>query len=215
MKRSFFFGPVLALVAAMPLAAAGAPSPIAQFDEAFAKIDDCTYTLRAHETKGTAVQDRVYQYSFKKPDLAKTLIVSGDGKGSGGVWRGGDTVSGHQGGMLAFIHLNVGLHDPRATSLRGYTIPEGLLQNEVAKYRAIKGQLSEHPGPELEGVATDEIDLNVADPSKYDGVTRMVLYLNRSTHLPYRQIRYEGSKSVADETFENIKTNVGLKDSDF
>jgi outer membrane lipoprotein-sorting protein len=118
--------------------------------------------------------------------------------------------------MLAFIHLKVGLHDSRATSLRGYTIPEGLLQNEVDKFKDTKGELSQRPGPQIDGVATDEIDLKVADPSQEGGVTRMTMYLNKETHFPVRQVRYAGDDTiVADETFLDLKTNVGLADSDF
>lgn len=216
-RRLLFSIPVLALAATLiPFSAHAASAPaITAFDDAFAKVNDYTVTVRAHETKGTSVQDRTYHYWFKKPNLAKTLIVAGDGNGSGGVWNGGDKVSGHQGGMLSWIHLKVDLHDGRATSLRGYTIPEGLLQNEVDKYRQIKGDLSQRNGPEIDGVATDEIDLTPADPAAYGGVTKMTIYLNKQTHFPVRQIRYVGDKIVADETFLDLKTNVGLADSEF
>lgn len=207
--------PVLALAFCMLPASAGDSSAITAFDDAFAKVNDYTVTVRAHEVKGDRVQDRTYNYWFKRPMLAKTLIVAGDGKGSGGVWNGGDKVSGHQGGMLAFIHLKVDLHDGRATSLRGYTIPQGLLQNEVDKYKEIKGELTEHPGPAIDGTPTDELDLKIADPASNDNITHAIMYISKTTHFPLRQIRYEGDKIVADETFSDLKTNVGLKDSDF
>lgn len=209
--------PVFALaLALLPHAASAAGVPaITAFDEAFAKVNDYTVTVRAHETKGDRLQDRTYKYWFKRPNLAKTLIVAGDGSGSGGVWNGGDKVSGHQGGMLSFVHLKVDLHDGRATSLRGYTIPEGLLQNQVDKYKDVKGDLSERGGPAIDGVATTEVDLKVANPSDNDGVTRMALYLSKQTHFPVRQVRWAGDKIVADETFLDLKTNVGLADSDF
>jgi hypothetical protein len=161
------------------------------------------------------VQDRTYRYWFKRPNLVKTLIVSGDGSGSGGVWNGGDKVSGHQGGMLSFIHLKVDLHDSRATSLRGYTIPEGLLQNEVDRYKDTKGELTQRNGPQIDGVATDEIDLKIADPGANDGITSAKLFLDKQTHWPVRQVRYQGETIVADETFTDLKTNVGLADNDF
>ena len=216
-RRLLFSIPVLALAAALvPLAAPAATTPaITAFDEAFAKVNDYTVTVRAHETKGDRIQDRTYHYWFKRPNLAKTLIVAGDGSGSGGVWNGGDQVSGHQGGMLSFIHLKVGLHDPRATSLLGYTIPEGLLQNEVDKFKQINGKLSQRNGPAIDGVATDEIDLEIADPSANGGVTRAALYLNKQTHWPVRQVRWIGDKIVADETFLDLKTNVGLAAGEF
>ena len=216
-RRLLFSIPVLALAAALvPLAAPAATTPaITAFDEAFTKVNDYTVTVRAHEIKGDRIQDRTYHYWFKRPNLAKTLIVAGDGNGSGGVWNGGDQVSGHQGGMLAFIHLKVGLHDPRATSLLGYTIPQGLLQNEVDKYKEIGGKLTQRNGPSIDGVATDEIDLEVADPSADGGITRAAIYLNKQTHWPVRQVRWIGDKIVADETFLDLKTNVGLADSEF
>lgn len=216
-RRLLISTSVLALAAALlPMAATAAGAPaIAAFDDTFAKVNDYTVMVQAHETKGNQRQDRTYQYWFKKPNLAKTLIVAGDGNGSGGVWNGGEQVSGHQGGMLSWIHLKVGLHDSRATSLRGYTIPEGLLQNEVDKYKTIPGDLSQRTGPMIDGVATDEIDLKLADPAKYDGVTRMTIYLNKQTHWPVRQIRWAGDQIVADETFKDLKTNVGLTNGDF
>jgi len=216
-RKLLFSIPVLALgLTLLPQPAPAAATPaITAFDEAFAKVNDYTVTVRAHEVKGDRVQDRTYHYWFKRPNLAKTLIVSGDGNGSGGVWNGGDSVSGHQGGMLSFIHLKVGLHDPRATSLRGYTIPQGLLQNEVDKYKDTKGQLSQRNGPKIDGVATDEIDLVIADPASNDGITRAALYLNKETHFPVRQVRWAGDTIVADDFFTDLKTNVGLTTGDF
>jgi outer membrane lipoprotein-sorting protein len=215
MKRLLGGIPVLAFaLASIPASAASTPA-IAAFDEAFARVNDYTVTVHAHEVKGDRTQDRTYNYWFKRPMLAKTLIVAGDGRGSGGVWNGGDKVSGHQGGLLSFYHLKVGLHDGRATSLRGYTVPEGLLQNEVDKYKDIKGELAQRDGPTINGVATDEIDLKVNDPAAYGGITRAVIYLSKTTHFPVRQVRFEGDKIVADETFTDLKTNVGLTDGDF
>src|SRR5579883_2173661 len=89
---------VLALALALvPCAArsAGAPA-IAAFDDAFSKVNDYTMTIKAHEVLGSRTQTRTYNYWWKRPNKAKTLIVDGDGRGSGGVWAGGDTVSGHQ-----------------------------------------------------------------------------------------------------------------------
>ena len=100
-----------------------------------------------------------------KPHYAKTLILDGDGKGSGGVWAGGDQVSGHQGGILSGFHRKVNINDPRAVSLRGVTIPEGLLQRIVANYATIAGKLTQTDGGKIGGVPTDRLDLKVADPA--------------------------------------------------
>jgi outer membrane lipoprotein-sorting protein len=197
------------------LRAANSAPAIAAFDQAFASTNDYTATLHVHEAKGTQTQDRVYSYEFMKPHYAKTLILDGDGKGSGGVWAGGDQVSGHQGGLFSGIHLKVSIHDPRAVSLRGVTIPEGLLQRIVDNYSTTPGKLVQQDGGKIGGIATDRLDLKVADPAANDGISEMILYLSKETHWPIRQILYDGSQIVLDENVTDLKTNVGLKQSDF
>jgi outer membrane lipoprotein-sorting protein len=195
--------------------AANAAPAIATFDKAFAGINDYTCTLHVHEAKGTVTQDRVYQYEFMKPHYVKTLILDGEGKGSGGVWIGGDQVSGHQGGFLSGIHLKISLNDPRAVSLRGVTIPEGLLPRIVDDYATIPGKLTQLEGGKIQGVDTDRIELKVADPASNNGVSDQILYVSKETHWPVRQIMYAGSQIVLDENVTDLKTNVGLTQADF
>ncbi len=198
-----------------PARAANTAPAITQFDKAFAAINDYSYKLHSHEVKGSAIQERVYDYWFLKPHYAKTYIESGDGKGGGGVWTGGTQVSGHQGGILSAFHLKVDLHDPRAVSLRGYTLPDGLMQNIVQTYVTTPGTLTQANGGKIGGVATDRLDLKVADPSAYGGISEMILYLSKTTHWPIRQILYQGKQDVLDQQFSDIKTDTGLKPSDF
>ena len=195
--------------------AANAAPAIATFDKAFAGINDYTCTLHVHEAKGTVTQDRVYQYEFMKPHYVKTLILDGEGKGSGGVWIGGDQVSGHQGGFLSGIHLKISLNDPRAVSLRGVTIPEGLLPRIVDDYATIPGKLTQLEGGKIQGVDTDRIELKVADPASNNGVSDQILYVSKETHWPVRQIMYAGPQIVLDENVTDLKTNVGLTQADF
>ncbi len=207
---------VASLLVAPHIAMAANSTPaIAAFDAAFAKTSQFTYKLRAHETKGSSVQDRLYDYSFMKPHFAKTLIESGDGKGSGAVWAGGDQVSGHQGGFLAGIHLKISLHDGRAVSLRGYTIPDGLPQNIIEKYTSVPGKLSQAPGGKIDGVPTDRVELVVATPATNDGISEQIIYLSQVTHFPLRQILYAGSQVVLDQSFLDWNFNPGLTANDF
>lgn len=220
-SRSLAFWSAVASSAALTLlpsgnawAANSAPA-IAAFDQAFAAINDYTCVLHVHEAKGDRTQDRVYQYQFMKPHFVKTLILDGDGKGSGGVWVGGDQVSGHQGGLFSGIHLKVSVNDPRAVSLRGVTIPEGLLQRIVDDYGSTPGKLTQVDGGKVNGVATDRLELKAADPASNYGITDQILYLSKDTHWPVRQVMYSGSQVVLDETVNDLKTNVGLTQSDF
>jgi outer membrane lipoprotein-sorting protein len=188
---------------------------ITAFNQMFAGINDYTAILHVHEAKGDQTQNRVYQYQFMKPHYAKTLILDGDGKGSGGVWTGGDQVSGHQGGILSGIHMKVSIHDPRAVSLRGATIPDGLLQRIVENFETIPGKLTQQDGGKIGGVATDRLDLKVADPSSNNGATEMILYLSKETHWPIRQVIYVGPQIALDESVADLKTNTGLTQADF
>ena len=204
----------LQLTASAARAANTAPA-IVEFDKAFADVNDYSAVLHVHEAKGTQTQDRVYQYQFMKPHFAKTLILEGDGKGSGGVWVGTDQVSGHQGGILSGIHMKVSIHDSRAVSLRGVTIPEGLLQRIVENYATTPGKLTQSNGGKISGVDTDRLDLKVTDPGTNGDITEQILYLSKETHWPIRQIMYSGSQIVLDESVSDLKTNTGLKQSDF
>lgn len=194
---------------------AAEPSAIASFDRMFASVHAYTYQLRSHEVLGNQTQNRVYRYSFMKPHFAKTLIISGDGNGSGGVWAGGDQVSGHQGGFLSGIHLKVGLHDGRATSVRGYTIPDGLIQNIVARLTQLSGKLTQVYAGKFNGQPVDRVQLIVANPSADHGITMRQLYFSRTTHWPVRGILYVGGTVVQDQSFTNINPHANLSQNDF
>ena len=213
-KVSLLLCAAVAALGTVARAANDAPA-IAAFDRAFAAVNDYTCVLHVHEAKGSQTQTRVYQYQFMKPHYVKTLILEGDGKGSGGVWTGGDQVSGHQGGFFSGIHLKISIHDPRAVSLRGVTIPDGLLQTIVDNYATTPGKLTQIAGGKVDGVETERLDLKVADPSSNHGISEQIMYLNKETHWPIRQVMYDGSQIVLDETISDLKTNVGLKQSDF
>ncbi|HEX3671418.1 MAG TPA: hypothetical protein VHT92_06930 [Candidatus Cybelea sp.] len=197
------------------LRAANSAPAISDFEKVFATTNDYTAILHVHEAKGTETQDRVYQYQFMKPHYVKTLILDGADKGSGGVWVGGDQVSGHQGGILSGFHRKVAVDDPRAVSLRGVTIPEGLLQRIVENYATIPGKLTQSDGGKIGGVPTDRLDLKTTDPSANGGISEQILYLSKETHWPVRQIMYAGSQIVLDESVADLKINTGLMQADF
>jgi hypothetical protein len=124
-------------------------------------------------------------------------------------------VSGHLGGILSGIHLKIDLHDPRAISLRGVTIPDGLLSRIIDEYGTIPGKLTQTDGGKVGGVETDRLELNVADPASNHDISDQIIYLSKATHWPVRQIMYSGPQVVLDESVSDLKTNVGLTKSDF
>jgi outer membrane lipoprotein-sorting protein len=195
--------------------AAGEEPAIAAFDRTFAGVNDYTCILHSHEVNGARVQDRVYQYSFMKPHYLKTLILSGDGRGSGAVWAGGDQVSSHLGGILSAVHVKISVHDPRVLSLHGVTIPDGILPGIIDDYATIPGILSQSDGGTIGGVAAVRLDLKVANPSSNHGITEQIVYFSKSTHWPIRQIMYSGSQTVLDESVDDLQLNPDLTKKDF
>jgi outer membrane lipoprotein-sorting protein len=206
---------IFVAVSCFSASAANEEPAIAAFDRTFAGVNDYTCVLHSHEVNGASVQDRVYQYSFMKPHYLKTLVLSGDGRGSGAVWVGGDQVSSHLGGILSAIHEKISVHDPRVLSLHGVTIPDGILPGIIDDYATIPGILSQSDGGTIGGVATDRLDLKVADPSSNHGITEQIVYFSKSTHWPMRQIMYSGSQTVLDESVDDLKLNVDLTKRDF
>jgi hypothetical protein len=215
LKRSLSLFAALVGASCVAASAAKEAPAIAEFDQTFAGVNDYTCVLHSHEVSGTQTQDRVYRYSFMKPHYLKTLIVAGDGKGSGAVWVGGDQVSGHEGGIFSGIHVKINLRDPRAISLHGVTIPEGLLPGIIDNYRTIPGKLTQMDGGTVGGIETDRLDLKVAYPASNHGITEQIVYLSKQTHWPIRQIMFSGSQIVLDESVDDLRTNVGLTRTDF
>jgi len=205
---------VTAGVAAVALGTAllgAAPSgPAAAFLETWSKIPSYTCKIKVHEAKGADVQDRTYDYAYLKPHFAKIDITGGPGRGGGAAWKGGDTVSGHQGGFLSGIHLTISIHDGRAVDLRGGTIDEASFQNMADELRnAASEQTAEE---QYNGAAVDVVTFAYSDAN---GATKRAVFLSQATHLPVRRVTWAGTAIVEDEQFTNVNTNANLKEGDF
>jgi outer membrane lipoprotein-sorting protein len=210
-SRFLSVGAVAALlVTALP---AGADTPAAEFQDAWAKIDSYTATITTHETNGKEAQDRVYHYAYKKPHFAKIDIVAGPGRGGGAVWSGGDKVKGHQGGFLSGIKLSVGISDGRAASLRGDTIDHGSFQSIADELKSGKVD-SATTLATIDGAAADAVTV-IAPATTVGGVTKYVLFFSRATHMPVRRTAFSGDALVKQEDFSDVKVNAGLTENDF
>ena len=182
------------------------------FLDAWAKVDSYTVTIAVHETNGSAVQDRVYRYAYKKPHDAKIDVVAGPGRGSGAVWTGGDHVTGHQGGILSAIRLSVPITDARAASLRGDTIDFASFQSVADEFTSGRVEPAAVPSS-VGGVACDDVTVVLTAPLR--GVTKHVVCLGRTTHLPLRRTGYAGDAPVKVEEFRDLHLDAGLKTADF
>lgn len=183
--------------------ASGAPSSLREFAAAWSKLQAYTATLVMHETAGTRVQDRTYDYAFTKPHSATIAIAGGPGKGGREAWSGGDTVIASPPGLLSRLRLHLSIRDARVTTLRGDTIAMasfGWLLQQLGE----KGQLSQSPGPSVGGNATTQLSLIVADPKSNGGITREVVDFSTVTKLPVRVLRFVGSSLVKQMDVRNL-----------
>ncbi len=208
MRRVALASAVLVLGAA--LLGAAPTGAAASFLDAWSKIQSYTTDIKVHETKGTESQDRTYHYQYLKPHFARIDITGGPGKGGGAVWKGGDTVSGHQGGLLSGIHLNISIHDGRAVDLRGGTIDQGSFQN-MADWIASAATIAVAEET-WNGVAYDTVTGPYSDAL---GATKREIYLSKTTHLPARRVTFAGDAVVEDEVFTNINPQAALMEQDF
>jgi outer membrane lipoprotein-sorting protein len=200
----------VALLAGVAASAAAPTGAAAAFLDAWAKVPSYTTNIKVHETKGTDIRDRTFHYAYLKPHFAKIDITGGPGRGGGAVWKGGDTVTGHRGGMVSFVRLTKSINDPEATGLRGGTIAEASFENMA---EAIKAAASATNGEEtVNGTAYDTVTLPFKDA---DGATKRVIFLSRATHLPARRVTYAGNTVVSTEDFTDVNTSANLKESDF
>ncbi len=199
-----------------PITAVNAPPPgtltpvnkstpeLDAFRKAWEGVNNYTDVITAHETTndGKETQDRTYDYKFVKPNAALISITAGPGKGGGAAWHGGPKVKGHQGGAIAHLKLIVPKNDPRATSLRGDQI-------EVASFGFELDQLSTVPGTLTEAKTADGVAITlVPTATESTGVTKEVITLNPTTHLPVKREQFIGDKSVKTEVFTNVQVNV-------
>lgn len=195
----------LLVVFAAAVFADSSQDAIAKFSAAWKGVKTYTCTVEVHELKGKDVQDRLYHLRFSRPHDTRMDIIGGDGRGSAAVWRGGDQVRGHQGGMLRSIRVNVDIHSRLATTLRGTTIAQanyGALLSHLQSTSA-RSFVAKRVGDNL------EVTASVSDPSRNEDVTREVFVLGRDG-LPRQYLQYSKDTLVKRVIYSDVKVNVAL-----
>jgi len=212
------FAVALTLVTVASAAAGSAfPPALEAAVAAFTQVQDYAEELVVHEMSydGKRVQDRVYEFQWKRPDLARLAIVAGPGKGQVAVWYGGETLHAHAAGWLSFIRITLGIHDPRALSLRGDSFTRASLDAQIKRLREMEGSWHQASGPVIDGQSTTAVTLIVADPKINHNVSKEVLFFCDATHAPIRFEQYVGKELVKYGTIKHLRVNVGLTPGDF
>jgi outer membrane lipoprotein-sorting protein len=190
--------------------AANAGATLAAFEDAWSAVNGYRCTIVAHEVAGDDVQDRTYRLAFRKPHDTRLEIVAGAGKGGVAIWRGGGDVRGHRGGLLSFVHLTVGLHNPLVTTLRGTTIAAVNFGAVLAHWQALEMQTSIEVHAAPDGL---ELIAHLGAPTA-SGVTEETVVLGRD-HLPTAYREYAAGQLVKSVRYEDVRTDAAIPESDF
>lgn len=173
------------------------------FAQAWANVQSYSCVVSFHEVDGSRVQDRVMRVTFEKPYNTRVDILAGDGRGGAVVWRGGDTVRGHEGGWLSPVKMNVDIHDRRVTTLRGATLAD-------ANWGALYQHLTTMHADAVQTVVlgdTTTITYEIPDPPGDGNVTKEVLMLGGNS-LPIEYDTYVGEELVSHVTTSDVKLNI-------
>jgi hypothetical protein len=121
------------------------------------------------------------------------------------VWGGGTTVVAHRGsGLAALFKKTFSLHDPQVTTIRGSSIDQLSFGAILAHAQQGAGTLTQISELDTGGVAVDAVTLMSADRTANAGLSREVIELSTSTHLPVRVLGYDGTTLVRKIEFSKV-----------
>jgi hypothetical protein len=196
---------MLAMIGAGTAPVADPPPAWLAFARTWAALDGYGTRVTALERDGTRGQTVVVDYTFHKPTSVVAHIVQGPNSGAILVWNGGPTMQAHLGGGLLYgLSRTLSLHDPSAESPRGSSLDELSYAYVLRHGSTTAGTVTQSAGETIGGVATDAVTLVPDDPTADGGLTREVIEIATTTHLPVRILGYTGTTLVRDVEYAKV-----------
>ena len=181
------------------------PAAIVAFDKAWSRVKTYNATIAVFERQGMQTQSTTLDFSFAQPSKIEVRVLAGANKGARLEWGGGDTVLVRRGsGLLSLMKKTVSLHDSLVTTIRGSAITQ-LGFGQILEHTRQPGVLTQTHGDVIEGVATEKVTLIPTHPLADGRLTREVIELSTTTHLPTRVLGFEGTTLVRTIDFRNIR----------
>jgi hypothetical protein len=180
---------------------------------AIAALTSYTATVAVHETVGSRELVRTVTIAVKRP-ATKMTIVDGTKPGTVIAWRGDGKTRLRRLGILAHLPaVAVDRASPALAFADGAPVTSVLFPDAIAAFDPSIGTIAQSAGPVIAGAATDDIteELPATPPAK---ARRIVLTLDRATHLPVRFARYVEDTLVETAVYENVVPNAQLRDAD-
>jgi outer membrane lipoprotein-sorting protein len=182
-----------------------AEAVLEQFAAAWSRVTAYKATVTVFERKDAQVQNVVLDYTFRKPSSVTVHVDAGPNAGVTMIWDGGTTVVAHRGsGLAALFKKTFSLHDPQATTIRGSSIDQLSFGAILAHAQQEAGKLTETAQADIGGVGIAAVTLMSADPGADAGLTREIVELSTSTHLPVQVLGYDGPTLVRQIGFSNV-----------
>ncbi len=183
------------------------PPVLEAFARAWNGVTAYSAKVSVLDEKGTAVQNIVFNYTFRKPSSFIVHVIEGPNAGVTLTWDGGPTVQASRGGGLfaALLKRTIPLHDPLVTTVRGASIDQLSYGAILAHAEQTPGTLAQSPGEPIAGTATQALSLVPSDPAADDGLSREIIDISPATQLPIRIEGYEGSTLVRKIDFSDVQ----------
>jgi hypothetical protein len=192
--------------ATAPPTVTGVSTTLNAFASAWSRINAYSATITVFERKGDQFQNVIFDYTFRRPSGVMVHARSGANTGVTLVWNGGSTLVGQRGsGLARLFKKTLSLHDPLVTTIRGSSIDELSFAAILAHAEQTPGKISEFSGEIIDGIATDAVALIPAVPAPNVALSREVVEISTTTHVPVRVLGYEGALLVRKIEFSNVK----------
>jgi outer membrane lipoprotein-sorting protein len=176
------------------------------FARALAGVTKYSATVTIFDQKDAQTQNVTFDYTFSKPSNVTVHVIAGPNTGITLYWNGGSTIVAHRGsGLVAMFTKTLSLHDPLVTTLQGESIDQLSFGAILSHAQQEVGRLSLAPGGVINGVPANTLTLVPAVSADHAGLTREVVEMSTTTHLPMRVLGYDGSTLVSNIAFSNIK----------
>ena len=195
---------------------------------AYARVQDYTATfIKQERVKGELLPGERIQYKFKKPFMVYMKWLPGPHEGREALYvqgRNDNKVTGHEGGFIGFITLNMvptgrlamkGNRHPITDSGIGRLIEIIMNDIKIASDRGFKDANVELAGEEdLEGRKTWHITAKTTGKGYYAG--KLDVWVDEENGLPVKVKVYGLNGELLESyAYTDLKLNPGLKDVEF
>ena len=217
-RRLTFLTALLCLLFPLPIFGADPPaiqSTVEAFRAMYESIADYQCRMYEYCRQGSRYEERTMNIYFKKPRFIRMDILKGNrfgDTGSIGVYRNDGRVTGRKGGLLSFLIITVGKHDPQATTIRGLAMDQSDLQATLEK---MQFHLAQSACTLVTSGDTIEMIFEPRDPSRNGGVTKDIIRLDAATLLPVSSDSFEADRLVQHAEWSSYILNAGLPDQLF